>query len=329
MENLYKKIDITIPSNLNLIVAIASMSFCAFFLWLASHSQSWILMGVSMIGFGFVGNTVFSLLHEAVHSNFHHKRSVNYFFGNLFSSFFPTGFSFQRRCHLNHHKNNRTDFELFETYHEGDNKILRSFVLYSVLSGLYWLSPLVGSLWLLIHPSSLIGSGFTGKNNFKLGRMGGASMLRNFENITKGTITRMRLEIVFMFLFQASLFYILDLSFKGWILCYGSFAVLWSSLQYTDHAYSVRDIRHGAWNLKVNPITKAFFLNYHDHLAHHENPHVSWIHLPKFVDHSKPRPSFWSIYLRMWKGIEKIERSAAPVLDPELEKLIEQENFKA
>ena len=58
----------------------------------------------------------------------------------------------------------------------------------------------------------------------------------------------------------------------------------------------------GAWNLRVNPVVRVLFLNYHHHLAHHQQPQVPWIHLPKLVDPERPRPSFLKIYLRMWLG---------------------------
>lgn len=327
MKNHYQNIDITIPSKLNISIALIAMSSCLFILYLASHTDSYLHLALLMIGFGYLGNTVFSLLHEAVHANFHHNRKVNYVFGNFLAAFFPTGFTFQKRCHLNHHRNNRTEYELFETYHEGDNKVLRALMFYFVLTGVYWIFPLLGSLWLLINPSSMTGSKLAGKNDYKLGRIGGASMLRDFQNLTKSYVNRMRLEVVFMLLFQLSLFVFLGITFKAWILCYVSFAVLWSSLQYADHAYSPYDIRNGAWNLKVDPLTKAFFLNYHDHLAHHQHPHVSWIHLPKFIDPNFKQPTFLSIYLRMWRGLTKIEKPKKLILDSELEKLIDKENF--
>ena len=67
-------------------------------------------------------------------------------------------------------------------------------------------------------------------------------------------------------------------------VCYAAFAINWSSLQYTDHAFSKLDVRDGAWNLRVNPSTRLLFLNYHHHLAHHRHPQVPWIHLGRFVD---------------------------------------------
>jgi fatty acid desaturase len=67
-------------------------------------------------------------------------------------------------------------------------------------------------------------------------------------------------------------------------------------------------ISEGAWNLKVNPLVRALFLNYHHHLAHHQAPQTPWIHLPKLVRRDSPQPQFWRIYLRMWLGPRSIDR---------------------
>ncbi|GAB4409399.1 MAG: hypothetical protein OHK0056_11370 [Bacteriovoracaceae bacterium] len=324
-SRIYKGIDIRIPSIINLVLAILSISLMVFLLQLASHNQDWKILVFSSVLFSFVGNTAFSLLHEAVHSNFHSNRSINYIFGNILAAFFPTGFSFQKRCHLNHHRQNRTDFEMFEAYHDHDNKTLKTMMLYAILTGVYWTNPPIGALWLMLSPKSLLTSPFAGGDkNYQVGRMGGAGMLRNFNNLTSKEIVKMRLEVLFSLVFQISLFYFFDLNLLGWLACYIGFAIQWSGLQYADHAYSVRDIRDGAWNLKVNPITKAFFLNYHDHLAHHQHPHVPWMYLPKFVEQ---RRAFWPIYLRMWKGLMKVDQKSPTPIDPQFEALIDKENF--
>jgi fatty acid desaturase len=55
-------------------------------------------------------------------------------------------------------------------------------------------------------------------------------------------------------------------------------------------------------NLRVTPISRFFFLNYHHHRAHHQNPHVPWLYLGRFVERDAPRPLFWQIYFAMWRG---------------------------
>jgi fatty acid desaturase len=120
-----------------------------------------------------------------------------------------------------------------------------------------------------------------------------------------------RSEVLLSAAWQASLFWTLGLSASGWLLCYAAFAVNWSSLQYADHAWSPLDTVKGAWNLKVNPLVRWLFLNYHHHRAHHENPTVPWLHLGRFVDPEATRPRFWRIYVSMWRGPRPLPKAAA------------------
>ncbi|WP_127718390.1 fatty acid desaturase [Halobacteriovorax sp. HLS] len=321
--------DISIPNKLNIVIALISIAVVLTLLWGATHTTHWYIKIICFIAFGFIGNTVFGLLHESVHSSFNTNKTVNYVFGNIFAALFPTGFSFQKSCHLNHHRQNRTDYEMFEAYHEKDSYFLKTVMLYFILTGVYWISPPVGAIWLMINPKSLFNSGWSGKDNYQRGRMGGAGMLRHLKEQSPSDIRKMRVEVLFSIIFQVSIFYLLDLTIVGWIICYLGFATQWSALQYADHAYSPRDIRNGAWNLRVSKITQWFYLNYHHHLAHHQHPHVPWKHLAKFVDFDKERPTFWSIYLKMWRGLVKIKEQSPNPIDKSFESLIDSDPFKS
>lgn len=327
-KNIYLNKDISVPNFLNVFIACGSITVMCYALWIASHTTSLLVQFSCFITFSLFGNTTFGLLHEAVHSSFSNNKKVNYIFGNILAAFFPTAYSFQKSCHLNHHRQNRTDYESFEYYHDSDNKVLKTLLIYYILTGLYWAAPPLGSLWLLISPKSLMNSVFSGRDDYKVGRLGGASMLRNLERSSVRKMLIMRGEVLFSILVQVSLFYFLDLSFKGWLICYAGFAIAWSGLQYADHAYSVRDIRNGAWNLKVSKLTQYFYLNYHHHLAHHQHPHVPWLHLAKFVDFEAERPSFWKIYLKMWKGPIYMKEDGPKPIDDSLEELITRDSFQ-
>jgi fatty acid desaturase len=135
-------------------------------------------------------------------------------------------------------------------------------------------------------------------------------MLSGFDERPSGVL---RLEILLSLVVQAALFLALDLSWGGWLLCYAAFAVNWSSLQYADHAWSELDVLDGAWDLRVNPVVRFLFLNYHHHRAHHRNPGVPWIHLPRYVDFSQPRPSFLGVWLSMWRGPRPFPGETLPV----------------
>ena len=95
----------------------------------------------------------------------------------------------------------------------------------------------------------------------------------------------------------------------------GRSALNWSSLQYTDHAWSPRDVHEGAWNLRFWPITQAIFLNYNLHLVHHRAAATFHGSICRALRPDDPNPSFWSIYLlalgRRPSGAARARRRAA------------------
>lgn len=283
-----------IPGTLNVGLTVVVAAACAAMLWGASHGTFWQIAGCA-IAFSFLGNTMFSLLHESVHGIAHANRGVNEALGRFAAAFFPTSLSLQRVFHLGHHARNRTIEEQFDYIRPFDRPLLKRAQWYAILTGLYWVFVPLGGLAYLVRPSL-----FTRIRTDDSSTQTGASSV--FAGLESAPRTRIRLELLFTLAVQCAMFLLLDLSARGWLLCYGAFAVNWSSLQYTDHAFSKLDVRDGAWNLRVNPLTRLLFLNYHHHLAHHRHPHVPWIHLGRYVDPAEPRPSFWSIYWKMWRG---------------------------
>ena len=287
-----------IPGALNLALAAAASASVLGLLAFASHTSSWGWRIAAAVAFSYVNNTIFSLLHEAVHGHLHPHPRVNEAAGRFLAAFFPTGLGFQRVCHLGHHRRNRTDAEVFDYILPGESRLLKTVQWYGILTGLYWLLPPLGCLLYLVWP------GFFHlperlRNTRWSRQTSTAAMLSGFEGAPERTI---RLEILFSFAFQAACIWLLDLSAAGWLACYAAFGFNWSSLQYADHAFSERDVHDGAWNLRVNRLVQYLFLNYHHHKAHHRDPQIPWVHLPKHVDFTEKRPSFLSIWLRMWLG---------------------------
>ncbi|HEV7241292.1 MAG TPA: fatty acid desaturase [Thermoanaerobaculia bacterium] len=291
-----------IPGTLNIALTIAAASACSGALWLASHGSAWWQVAVAAIAFSFLNNTMFSLLHESVHGIAHENRAVNEALGRFAAVFFPTALSLQRVFHLAHHAHNRTVDEQFDYIRPFDRPLLKRAQWYAILTGLYWVFVPLGGVAYLVWPSL-----FTSTHASDTATQTGASSM--FANLERAPRTVIRLELLFTIAVQLALFLLLDLSIAGWLFCYAAFAVNWSSLQYTDHAFSKLDVRDGAWNLRVTPVTRMLFLNYHHHLAHHRHPQVPWIHLGDYVDPSEERPSFWTIYWKMWRGPQPIPPS--------------------
>jgi len=289
-----------IPGTVNLVLSLIATTSALGLLWFASHAGSIIWYVAAIIAFSFINNTIFSLLHEAVHGIFHSNRTVNEWAGRVLAAFFPTGFALQRIAHLGHHRRNRTDAELFDYYRPGENVPLKFVQWYGILSGLYWLLPPFSCLLFLVTPTPIVKRLIAVSEGSQTAHQTSAEgMLLGYK---KAPFARMRLEILFSILFQLAIVYLLDLSLLGWLGCYAAFGFNWSSLQYTDHAFSERAVYDGAWNLKVNKVVQYLFLNYHHHLAHHQHPTVPWLYLERYVDLAKKRPTFLSIYLKMWAG---------------------------
>jgi len=285
-----------IPGTLNLALGMLACGGAVALLWAASHASSTWQLVAAALAFSFVNNTVFSLLHEAVHGIFHPRRALNDGFGMVAAALFPTGFLFQRVCHFGHHRRNRTDHESFEYYTPGRSRFQSWFHLYCLLTGWFWSSAPLGCLIYLLSGPWFHGPLFKDR----IARFYGMEAM--VADLARAPVGRMRAELCFSIAFQVALVLLLDLSLTGWLACYVAFALNWCALQYTDHAYTVRSRRDGASNLRVNRLVQWIFLNYHHHLAHHQNPTVPWLHLPRLVDFSVPRPSFLGIYARLWLG---------------------------
>ena len=300
--------NLRIPGTINLIIATAATVLCASLLWLASNSTSGLVIAGAAIGFSLFNNTLFALLHESVHGVLHQNTKINYLAGLLCSAMFPTGYSIQKISHLGHHQRNRTDAELYDYYLPHQSRWLKTYWLYCLLTGFYWAIIPVAGLIFLFMPWS-----FASKH-FQTGPARWWGFEPFVRDIAQQGRLRVWLELFFSFVIQLMLWQLLDLNWKGYLLCYWAFGLNWSALQYVDHAWSVRDVINGAWNLKVNPLVQKIFLNYHLHLAHHRHPQVPWIYLPGLVEKEDERPSFWPIYFSLWAGA----RPAPPFQEREL-----------
>jgi fatty acid desaturase len=293
-----------IPARLNLLLLSSAALVSAGLLFAASHSDSWAVMLGAALAFSFTANTLFSLLHESVHGILHPDAAINRWGGRFAAAFFPTSLTLQRGFHLTHHRNNRSPIERFDYIERGDIAWLKRLQWYGILTGMYWVVTQIGLIIYLVAPVLLRLPVLRRAGGRTAEQTSSRAYLAVFDN----TDTRVvRLELLASFAFQALLIVALDLSLIGWVLCYGAFAIHWSALQYADHAYSPLDAHDGAWNLRVNPVSRAFFLNYHYHLAHHRHPTTSWLHLKALVDPAEPQPSFFGVWLSMWRGPRRLD----------------------
>lgn len=294
------------PSIINPLILFLSLVASWLCLWTASHAS----FGFALVAvwlFSLVGNTPFALMHEAVHGVGCSSKRGNELLGIVSGWAFPTSFTMQRMAHIGHHQRNRTDQELYDYYLPTQSKLVRSIWLYAGnLLGLYWWSVVFGNLLYLLAPWAY-------RSRFFVERIAPVLGFGPYvADLARLPAIRVWIEIVLAFGYQAMVFYLLDLTVLGIVACYGAFALHWSVLQYADHAWSARNIRDGAWNLKVLPPSRWLALNYHYHLAHHQHPEVHWYDLPKLVDQTDLQPSFWRVYFSLWKGVRPAPPMGAP-----------------
>ncbi len=205
----------------------------------------------------------------------------------------------QRLSHLTHHKNNRSDVERFDYYEPGDNHVLKVAQWYCILTGLYWLFiPVFATVYALF--GNLIPWRKIVATDGMVGRQTSAKAY--FESLQEIPMWHVRLGFLLAILVQAGLMWGLELSPWRWAACYACFGLMWSSLQYADHAFSPLDRLEGAWNLDVSGFTRLAFLNYHFHLCHHRDPTVPWRRLPASTRADDASVPFRHMLYFMWAG---------------------------
>ena len=77
---------LSIPSRLNLVIAVAAIAVAVACLWSAAHAPHWSILALAAFAFSFANNTIFSLQHECVHGTFHPNRRLNELAGVLFAA---------------------------------------------------------------------------------------------------------------------------------------------------------------------------------------------------------------------------------------------------
>ncbi|GKX60745.1 fatty acid desaturase family protein [Leminorella grimontii] len=292
--------------TLNAALLLFSLSLSAFCLWAASHS-AWYWALAAVWFFALINNMPFAIMHEAVHGVASRSAWGNRIIGVVAGWAFPTSFLLQRRAHLNHHDNNRTDGELYDYYLPHQPKWLRNVWLYGGnLLGLYYFCVVLGNaIWLVAW--------WFYRSDFFVKKLGPAlGFGSQIPELIKLPPLAVWCELALAFGYQALLFWLLDLNVWGYVACLWAFGLHWSALQYVNHAWTRRDVRNGAWNLRVLPVSRWLALNYYCHLAHHQHPAAPWYELPSLID-DQPRPTFWRIYFSLWRhGVRPAPPMGAP-----------------
>jgi fatty acid desaturase len=283
--------DERIRGGLNALLVLSVFGAAVALIVLASRlGFPWAI--VIAVAFSFLLLTNYALIHEGAHDNLHRRPRLNWLLGMLSGWMFPVSFTLLQVTHIVHHCCNRTDYESFDYYYPHDNRFLVYGQWYGLLTGLFWPVLPIGSIVLAIAPQLLHTRPFA--------RARSTAVL--FDDFGPRQILRVRVEVVLGIAFWTILFSVVGLRWDTTLLLYAFFAVNWSTRQYVTHAFTQRDVIHGALNLKVSRPMGWVLLNGQWDLVHHRHPKLPWTALAVAGQDSEKPVSYWRQYFRLWKG---------------------------
>ncbi len=294
-----------IPACLNLVLALGVFATAIALLGLAARLDFPWLLGVGLV-YSFLLLTNYALLHEASHNLLHPDRRINDAVGMLLGWLFPVSFTLLKVTHIVHHCCNRTDHEMFDCYYPGDNRLVKTVQWYGVLTGLWWLLIPLGSLLLALRPDWLR------SHPFRQART--TAVL--FDDFGPAETHRVRMEVLFGICFWVLLHAVLGLGWQALLTLYLCFAVNWSTRQYVTHAFTPRNVRDGAWNLRVSRPMGWLLLNGQWDRVHHQHPHESWVRLPRLAAGLGYDRGYWRQYLSLWGGPRPCRQPGPRPLSP-------------
>src|SRR5688572_29859930 len=281
------------PSQLNGCIVLAQLAALAACMFAVARISTWPALLALALGFAVLMNSVYSIIHEAEHAMLFSNRSANDLIGAFMSLFFPAPFHLIRQGHLGHHLRNRSDDEAFDLYFENDHWWWRVAAFYGILTGFYWLLVVLSNVVFLFWPYS------RSKSFWEVDRPAEAFM----KSLNPKYSPWIRLECLAAICLHSSIVYFLQIPLLNYLIIYAAFGFSWSAMQYVHHYGTERHVTRGARNLWIFAPLDLLWLNHNWHLAHHENPTVPWVHLPKLSQTTAPSRGFlpWA-YLKMWRG---------------------------
>lgn len=280
-----------IPDRINLALALGVFATALGMLWLGSQLH-WLGTLVLGVLFSFLLLTNYALLHEATHDMLHSDARINRWLGTLLGWLFPISFTVLHVTHIVHHCCNRTDYEMFDCYYKGDFMPVKYVQWYGLLLGLWWPLIPVGCALLALAP------GLLRSQPFRKAR----STAVLFDDFGALQMRRIRVEFALGVVFWLALFNLTAIDWRSALIMYACFAFNWSTRQYVTHAFTPRDVRNGALNLRVSKLMGWILLNGHWDLVHHRHPHLPWIYLPTQGQTCQTPISYWRQYARLWQG---------------------------
>ncbi len=283
-----------IPERVNVTLSLVLLCLLPALLFIGGRSAALdAVFLVACLLFGVLLIPAYSLIHEAEHHMAMRNKNLNYYMGVSLSTLFFSSFTFIQKAHLNHHKNNRTDYELIDLYYTYDERWFKRISFFLINMGFKWISVVIAVFAFALLPRRVM--------RVLLKNTGELSELVSGTDPSSTRYRNIRIESLLTLCFHAGLVLLLDLNIGHYVLMYLFHGFVWSSQNYVSHAFASRSVVHGAHNYRLSRPFQLFYLNFNLHRAHHENPSVPWPYLDKFVG-TPDNVSYLKAYLRLWKG---------------------------
>lgn len=250
----------------------------------------WPARGAAVVLFCLVMQGVFSLMHEHFHRNAHRHPALNYAIGFCGSLLFGTSATLHRVNHWGHHLRNRSPSERGDFIHCGESRRRKISVYYAAQLGGLWLAGVLIPVASLLIPYRAVG--FLSRTRLF------NTYAAAFPEFHPRDWTAMRLEALALAGFWGALLRWGPWSGGAIALCYGAFAVSWSSLQWVYHLRTPLHPVEGAYNLRAPWLVRMLFLNFNYNLTHHRRPALAWQELPAQTDLRESQP-LWHRWIRI------------------------------
>ena len=282
-----------IPGKLNLAICVVQIAAFAAVFWATSQATSWWQIGLLAGLFAILGNSIYSLVHEAEHGMLHPNRTANDLLGTVLALLFPAPYHLIRQGHLGHHLRNRSDDEAFDLYFDGEQPLWKWLELYGIITGFYWGIVVLSNVVVLFCPFVLK------RRFFEFDRSSAAFM----ESLNPRYWRLIQLEAVAAVVLHTALVVGLGISPWRYLAVYFGFGFSWSAMQYVHHYGTERDVLLGARNLWLFAPIDWLWLHHNWHRTHHRHPTVPWLYLPSIGRQEDPQRGFLlRHYMRMWRG---------------------------
>lgn len=285
--------DFPIPVRLNLLIVCGLVTVILSIFYGASLAATPLLVAALALAFAVVGNSLYSVIHEAEHRMLHPNPRVNDALGAMLALFFPAPYHLIRHGHLCHHRFNRSDHEAFDLYFEGDLPAVKWLKFYGIITGIYWITVVLANIAVLVCPFLL-----------KRKYLEFDQPIAEFVDSLDARQWRLiKLEAALAILLHSLIIVGFEIPLLTYFVIYFTFGFSWSAMQYVHHFGTERHVLRGTRNLWLLAPIDAIWLHHNWHLTHHQQPTVPWIYLPRLGREQDPHREFliWH-YLHMWRG---------------------------